>query len=106
MARQEKTIIGSSISIEGEVDSEQGLVVLGRINGKIRCDAEVTIEAGAEVEAEVNAEAVMVSGRLDGPAEAKSRVEISPAGQMSGDIRAPRILIADGAQYKGNIDMS
>lgn len=106
MARQDKTIIGSSIRIEGEVDSEQTLVILGRVSGKIQCEQEVSIEAGAEVEADVRGEAVVISGRLQGPAEAKSRVEISPDGQMSGDIRAPRILIADGAQYKGNIDMS
>ncbi len=106
MTRPDKTVIGPSITIEGEIDSDDALVVLGRVTGKITCEREVLIEADAEVEAEVNAEAVVVSGRLDGPAEAKVRVELTPQGRMSGDIRSPRIQIADGAQYKGNVDMS
>jgi cytoskeletal protein CcmA (bactofilin family) len=106
MSRPDKTVIGPSITIEGEVDSDDALVVQGRITGKITCEQDVTIEAEAEVEAEVSAETLVVSGRLDGPAAAKVRVELTSHGRMSGDIRSPRIQIADGAQYKGNVDMS
>lgn len=106
VTRQDKTVIGGTITIDGEIDSEDPLVVHGRVTGRVQSTAEVSIEAGAEVEAEVSAEAVLVTGALTGPAEAKNRVEITPEGRMTGDIRAPRILIADGAHYKGNVDMS
>lgn len=106
VSRQDKTVIGGSITIDGEIDADDGLVVYGRITGSVKTEQELAIEAGAEVEADVSGEAVIVSGALTGAAEAKNRVEITPDGRMTGDIRAPRILIADGAHYKGNIDMS
>lgn len=106
VTRQDKTVIGGSISIDGEIEADDPLVVHGRVTGRVQTAAELSVEAGAEVEAEVAAEAVLVSGALTGPAEAKNRVEITPEGRMTGDIRAPRILIADGAHYKGNVDMS
>lgn len=105
-ARSDKTVIGASVTIEGEIESDDGLQLFGRVTGKVRCEQEVVVEGGAEVEAEVSADAVTVAGSLTGNTEAKSRIEITADGRMTGDIRAPRILIADGAQYKGNIDMS
>jgi cytoskeletal protein CcmA (bactofilin family) len=103
--QEDKTIIGPTITVDGEIDAEGGVVVLGRVTGKLRSAEDVVVDAGGEVEAEVEAEAVAVAGRLVGPVDAKSRVEISAEGRVTGDLRAPRILIADGAQYKGNIDM-
>ena len=106
MAKGDKTYIGPSITIDGEIEADEGVILEGRVRGKITCGQDLTVEQGAEVEADVRAEVVHVAGQLTGQVEAKSRVELSSDGQMTGDIRSPRILIADGAQYKGNIDMS
>src|SRR5215475_2585780 len=99
------TIIGSTMLIEGEIDGEEKLVVLGTVQGKIKIDQGVEIARSGVVRAEIETDSLSVAGQVNGRVTAKTRVEITPEGKMVGDIRAPRILIADGAQFKGNIDM-
>ena len=99
------TVIGSSIVIEGEISSDEALVVQGTIRGKVALSESMFVENSATVEADVEAEAVEVSGVLTGNVEANSRVEIKADGKMVGDVKSPRILIADGALFKGSIDM-
>lgn len=100
-----KTTLGNSISIEGDVLGDDPVVVHGELKGRINVRGELELAQSADVEAEVNAGSLRLSGRLVGRAQADSRLEITNEGRMLGDIRAPRILIADGAQFKGNIDM-
>ena len=99
------TVIGSSIVIEGEISSDEALVVQGTIRGKVASTESMFVENSATVEADVEAESVEVSGVLTGNVEANSRVEIKADGKMVGDVKSPRILIADGALFKGSIDM-
>jgi cytoskeletal protein CcmA (bactofilin family) len=100
-----RTIIGSTIAIDGTIDGEPAVVVQGSVKGAIHGASEVSVEKGAEVEAEIDTDVLSVAGKLRGKVTAKSKVSIGPEGKMVGDIRSPRILIADGAQFKGNIDM-
>ena len=77
----------------------------GAVRGKITLDAKVTIAQAGQVEADVSTTEVEISGALTGNVTASERVEITTEGRVVGDIRAPRILIADGAGFKGHIDM-
>jgi cytoskeletal protein CcmA (bactofilin family) len=99
------TVIGSSITVDGEIHGEEDLVVLGTVKGKIAVRERVQIENGATVEADIETAHVSVSGRVTGNISAQERVEIQADARMVGDIKAPRILIADGASFKGNVDM-
>jgi len=99
------TVIGSSIVIEGEVTSDEAIVVQGTVKGKVSTGQAVFVENSATLEADIGAESVEVSGTVTGNIEAQSRVEIKADGKMVGDVRSPRILIADGALFKGSIDM-
>jgi cytoskeletal protein CcmA (bactofilin family) len=100
------TIIGSSIRISGEVEGSEDLVVHGIIQGKIELQSDLIVEPSGNVEADVYASNTKISGTLTGNVQADERVEVTKDGQMTGDIRAPRILISDGAQFQGNVDMS
>ncbi len=100
-----KSIIGSSITIEGEVSGDDHLEVHGQIAGKIATAGAVDVLPSAVVEAEIDADRVRVEGRSVGKVQAKSQVEITEKGNVAGDIFAPKILIALGAQFKGHIDM-
>lgn len=100
-----KTIIGNTMVIEGSIEGEPAVTVHGTVKGKISSAAEVNLEKTADVEAEVEADILQVAGKLRGKVAARQKVAIAAEGKMVGDIRAPRILIADGAQFKGNIDM-
>jgi cytoskeletal protein CcmA (bactofilin family) len=99
------TVIGSTITIEGEISGDEALVVQGAIKGRIAVSEAVFVENSASVEADVEAEEVEIGGVLTGNVSARARVEIKAEGKMVGDIKSPRILIADGALFKGNIDM-
>jgi cytoskeletal protein CcmA (bactofilin family) len=99
------TVIGSGIVIDGEVSGEEPLTVLGTIKGKITTSQTVAVEPGATVEADIETQSLSVGGRVTGNVNARERVEVRANGKMVGDIKAPRIVIADGASFKGNVDM-
>lgn len=99
-----RTVIGSSLEVEGDIEGAEELVVQGRLKGGISGGQSVVIEASGQVEAEIEAASVRISGTLNGKIHAKERVEIDAEGRMQGDIQAPRISISEGAHYKGHID--
>ena len=99
------TVIGSSIVIDGEVSGEEDLIIRGTVKGRIVLRENLFVEESGVVEADIETQNVTVSGQVTGNIQATERVEISAGGRMVGDIKAPRILIADGAVFKGNVDM-
>ncbi len=99
------TTIGSTIIIDGEVSGSDPIVVQGTVKGKINVQADVYVETSATVQADLEAESIEVAGLMTGNLLAHSRVELKAESKLIGDITAPRIHIADGALFKGNIDM-
>ena len=99
------TVIGSSITIDGEVSGDEALVVQGTVKGRIETSQSVFVENSGTLEADVEADSVEIGGVVTGNITAGSRVEIKAEGKMVGDVKSPRLLIADGALFKGNIDM-
>jgi cytoskeletal protein CcmA (bactofilin family) len=111
MAKQERdkpmgnTVISNGIVIDGEVSGEEPLTILGTVKGKISTTQNLAVEPGATVEADIETTSLSVGGRVTGNVVARERVEVRANGKMIGDIKAPRIVIADGAAFKGNVDM-
>jgi cytoskeletal protein CcmA (bactofilin family) len=99
-------VIGPQIRIQGELAGDEDLVVEGRVEGKISVSKSLRIGQNAQVNAEVKAHTVTVSGRIVGNVTAVEKVEILPSGFVEGNIRAPKIVIAEGAQFKGSVDMT
>jgi len=99
------TVIGAGISIDGEVTSDDDIVVQGTIRGKLSSKDSVTIEQGAVVEADVDGSTLTVAGAITGNISAQDRVDLQNGAKVVGNVRAARITIADGAQFKGNVDM-
>ena len=99
------TIIGQGITIEGEITSDEEVVVAGRVRGRIAAEGPVTIEAGAVVEADVAAGSLSVGGTVTGTVSASDRVDLLGGARLIGDVKAARLTIADGASFKGNVDM-
>lgn len=100
-----ETVIGKAITIDGEISGTEPIVIEGTVKGKISLDSSVNVSSGAVVEADVRSQLIEVSGHITGNIVASERVEITSNGRMVGDIKSPRILIADGAGFKGHIDM-
>jgi cytoskeletal protein CcmA (bactofilin family) len=98
--------IGKSLQIKGELTGNEDLTVEGRVDGKIFLkDHKLTIGPNGRVKADLQAKSVIVSGKLDGNVTADDRVEITATGSMTGDVTAPRVVLADGARFKGSVDM-
>ena len=106
--RQEssKVNIGKSVIIKGELSGSEDLTIEGQVEGKIELRQNVlTIGPNGRIKAEVNAKAVIVQGEVIGNITATEKVDIRDAGSVDGDLTAPRIAIADGAHFRGSIDM-
>ena len=98
--------IGQSVEIKGTLTGNEDLTIEGMVDGKILVkDHSLTIGANGRITAEVHAKTVVVVGQVVGNITADDKVEIAPSGSVEGDIRAPRVAIADGAKFKGSIDM-
>lgn len=99
------TVIGSTIVIDGEISGDEDLVIQGTVKGRIALKEHLVVEQSGTVEADIQTQTVQISGQVTGNILASEKVELSSGGRMVGDIKAPRILIADGAIFKGNVDM-
>jgi cytoskeletal protein CcmA (bactofilin family) len=99
------TVIGAGITIEGDVTADEDVVVAGTLRGKLSTKESVTIEHGATVEADVVGGAFVIAGALTGNVSATERVDLQSGARVIGNVKAARVTIADGAQFKGNVDM-
>jgi cytoskeletal protein CcmA (bactofilin family) len=99
------TVIGAGITIEGEITSDEDVVVHGTVRGKLIAREAVSVEQGASVEADVSGSTLTVAGVLTGNVTATERVDLQAGAKVIGNVKAARITIADGAQFKGNVDM-
>ena len=98
--------IGKSISIKGDLTGQEDLVVEGKVEGKIDLPQnELTIGAAGNVHADVHAKTVLVVGRVAGNVSGSERVEIRATGIVEGDVRAPRLVVEEGARLNGSIHM-
>lgn len=99
------TAIGPSIVIKGKLKSDEDLIVKGRIDAEIQSSKALFIENSGVVKASVRVKSARISGVLVGNISAEEKVEIAPDGRVVGDLLAPRIVISDGAAFRGRIDM-
>ena len=99
------TVIGAGITIEGELTTDDDLVVAGTVRGKLHSKDSVTVESGGVVEADITGGPVSVAGNVVGNINSSDRVELQNGARVVGNVKATRITIADGAQFKGNVDM-
>ncbi len=99
------TVIGSTIVIDGEISGGEDLVILGTVKGRIALKESLYVESSGHIEADIETANVEVSGQVTGNISASEKVELKADCKVVGDIRSPRILIADGAVFKGNVDM-
>jgi cytoskeletal protein CcmA (bactofilin family) len=99
------TVIGARMRLVGDRSGDEDVLVNGRVEGKIRVDRKVVVSTGAEVEGDVQAKAVISGGRGHGQVTASERAELLPSGRVQGNVHAPRIVMAEGAQIQGRVVM-
>jgi cytoskeletal protein CcmA (bactofilin family) len=98
--------IGKSVVIKGELSASEDLTIEGTVEGKVELKQNVlTIGANGKIKASVFAKAVIVQGEVTGNISASEKIDIRDAGSVDGDLASPRVAIADGAHFRGSIDM-
>jgi len=99
--------IGKSVVIKGELNGSEDLTIEGHVEGKIELrDHVLTIGPNGKIKAELYAKAVVVLGEVIGNVSASEKVDIRENGSVEGDITSPRVAIAEGAHFRGSVDMA
>jgi cytoskeletal protein CcmA (bactofilin family) len=100
-------MIGSGISIIGDVSSNANLLIEGKVDGKtVMGSHEVEIAQSGQVTAYISGKVIKVSGQVKGDVTGSEKVLVTRTGQVHGNIAAPRVQLEDGAVFKGSIDMN
>jgi cytoskeletal protein CcmA (bactofilin family) len=100
-------MIGPSIHFKGELTGEEGLIIDGSIEGTINLKGNTLIVGeNGRIMADVFANTIKVDGHLQGELHGAEKVHVSSSGEVSGNIFSPRVVIEDGAKFKGSIDMT
>jgi|SRR5581483_116337 len=99
-------MIGKSVAIKGQIYSREDITIDGEVEGSIEAlEHKVTIGPNGRVKATLKAREVVVLGQVYGNIEAGERAEVRREARLIGDIRTMRIMIEDGAFFKGGIDI-
>src|SRR5579885_2327811 len=97
---------GAGLRVKGEVTGEENLQIDGTLEGSVHLEHHrVTVGAGAQVNADIVAREVVVYGSVKGNLRARDRIEIKKDGSVIGDLTTARIMIEDGAYFKGAIEI-
>ena len=98
--------IGKSVVIKGELNGSEDLTIEGHVEGTIQLrDHVLTIGPNGKIKAQVFAKSVIVLGEVTGNVTASEKVDIRDKGSVDGDIISPRVAIAEGAHFRGSVDM-
>lgn len=98
--------IGKSVVIKGELNGSEDLTIEGQVEGTIQLrDNVLTIGPNGKIKAQIFAKSVIILGEVTGNVTASEKVDIRDNGSVDGDIISPRVAIAEGAHFRGSVDM-
>ncbi|HKW00669.1 MAG TPA: polymer-forming cytoskeletal protein [Vicinamibacterales bacterium] len=99
------SLIGPTISIKGEVLSQEPLTIAGHVDGSVDAAGHVlTIAEGGRATANLLADTIVVGGAVEGSLCANDKIVVSETAVIEGELTAPGVRVADGAQVRGRID--
>jgi cytoskeletal protein CcmA (bactofilin family) len=97
--------IGAKTRLKGELAGDEDVLVEGEVEGQVRLTRDLRVAPGGVLKAAVAARSLIVAGEVQGDCQVTERVEIQATGRVAGNIKAPRIIIAEGAVFRGTSDM-
>ena len=99
------TFVAANITIEGTLSGSEAVVVEGTVRGNVKLSNDLRVGVKGRVEATVHARSIIIEGRVEGDVSADERVELVAGSSVDGNIKAPKIVVAEGAKFRGNVDM-
>jgi cytoskeletal protein CcmA (bactofilin family) len=103
-AKDSESIVSAGITIEGKIEGDGNVRLVGRFKGNVDVRGELTIEPGASVDGEVKAETILVGGEVRGHIIASDRVEFKESGTLIGDVKAASLTVAAGSKMRGKVE--
>jgi cytoskeletal protein CcmA (bactofilin family) len=104
---KERAMIGSTISIKGDLSGEEDLLIEGRVEGKIELRRHsVTVGKNGHVKADIFGKSITIEGEVQGNLYGEEQLVLRQSSTVRGNITSPRVTLEDGANFKGSIDMS
>ena len=104
--RSERSVVGSSILVQGDMSGDEDLMIQGQIEGSITLKKNlVTVGENGRVNATVSAKSIRVEGTMEGELRGAEQIVVTRTGNVSGNLVAPRVTLEDGCRFKGAIDM-
>jgi cytoskeletal protein CcmA (bactofilin family) len=97
--------ISAGTRIEGKVGGAADLVIEGVVEGEVRLEATLTIAPGGRVVGTIEARSVRILGTVEGEVRGRERVELAATGSLTGDVSAAKVVISEGAYFKGSVEM-
>jgi cytoskeletal protein CcmA (bactofilin family) len=101
-----KSIVGKTLFVKGKVFSDEEVLIEGKIEGQLHIKHRVVVGKSGIVNADIDAREVIIKGTVNGNVKGSYKVEIVPDGVLNGNIVSQRVVLAEGAIFKGNIDMT
>ena len=99
--------LGKNVTIKGQIFAREDLIIDGEVEGTVECqEHRLTIGPNARVQAGLKAREIVIHGSIQGNVDATDKIDIKKEAKLVGDIKTSRIVIEDGAYFKGSIDIS
>jgi cytoskeletal protein CcmA (bactofilin family) len=99
------SVLGRDTTVKGHVSGAEELVVEGRVEGHVTLKAHLVVEHGASVHAQVQVDALTVRGALTGSVRARDWVLLASSAEVEAELVAPRIVVEEGARFRGRVEM-
>lgn len=103
---QKSTYIAPGTVLKGEITGKTELIVDGSVDGRLDLDGTVKVGSNGTVNGEIKARTVEVAGKVRGDIHGRERLDILASANIEGDLASPRVVIADGAFFKGSVEMT
>jgi cytoskeletal protein CcmA (bactofilin family) len=104
---RERSIIGPTISIKGNLTGEEDLLIEGQVEGKIELHRHcVTVGESGRIKADIYGKIIIIEGSIEGNLYGEEQLVVKQSATVRGNIVSPRVALEDGSNFKGNIDVS
>lgn len=100
-----ETVMGAGLTIAGSVASKGDVQLNGRVTGSVEVDGALEVGPEGAILSDVRAGRVSVAGAVEGNIEGRERVDLLGGARLLGNVKAPRLTIADGATFRGQVEM-
>jgi cytoskeletal protein CcmA (bactofilin family) len=103
---RKNSVIGRTLFIKGNIFSDEEVFIEGKLEGKLNIKHRVVVGKSGVVNADIEAREVIIKGTVNGNVKGSYKVEIIPDGVLNGNILSQRVVLAEGAIFKGSVDMT